>query len=164
MLRALLGAALCATAALGTTPGAARAQHASSGAACAVTHQPPDSAGVQAVEDAWVAAGAAHDSTALACILADDFIDTDWQGARRTKAQMLRRLGHRPRMTQRITGWHIRLYGTTAVVRGTNIVTDSTGAELIRLRFTDVLVRRDGTWHAVAAQETPEQLRARATP
>jgi hypothetical protein len=163
MLRALLGIPLCAAAALGAAPRAARAQHASSAAACAVTHQPPDSAGVQAVEDAWVAAGAAHDSTALACILADDFIDTDWQGALRTRAQMLRGLGRRPRMTQRITDWQIRLYGTTAVVRGTNIVTDSTGAELIRLRFTDVLERRDGAWRAVAAQETPERSRTRAT-
>jgi hypothetical protein len=46
----------------------------------------------------------------------------------------------------------VRLYGDTAVVTGRTIA--KVGEATIRLRFTDVFVRRDGRWQAVASHAT----------
>jgi hypothetical protein len=46
----------------------------------------------------------------------------------------------------------VRLYNDTAVVTGRMVA--KVGETTIRLRFTDVFVRRDGRWQAVASQAT----------
>jgi hypothetical protein len=43
--------------------------------------------------------------------------------------------------------------GDVAVVHGLNTLTES-GKRLARERYTDVYVKRDGTWMALSAQET----------
>jgi ketosteroid isomerase-like protein len=114
-----------------------------------------DSASVLRVELAWVRAIEQRDANAVACILADDFLDTSWQGVLRSKQDELDGFSRPLTMVQHFQDWRVKVYGATAVVRGLNVVSDSTGRELTRLRFTDVYAYRDGRWRAVAAQETP---------
>jgi hypothetical protein len=47
----------------------------------------------------------------------------------------------------------VRLFGTTAVVRGRTAATgtDKDLAFNVRMRFTDVFLKRDGEWQAVAS-------------
>jgi hypothetical protein len=47
----------------------------------------------------------------------------------------------------------VRAFGDAAVVTGRT--TASAGGQTVILRFTDVFVRRDGRWLAVASQATP---------
>jgi hypothetical protein len=105
-------------------------------------------------EDDWLRALMERDSAALERILADDFVDVTWRGELHTKQDALRALAHRPAFEQRLDSLHVSLYEPTAVVRGVNVVSDSRGAVVARIRFTDVLVRTESGWRAVAAQET----------
>ena len=113
-----------------------------------------DTQSVLNVERAWIQAIADRDTSAVACILADDFLDTSWQGVLRTRRDQLSGLGRARSYTPHYSDWRVRLYGSTGVVRGLNVMTDSTGHEVGRLRFTDVFAYRDGRWQVVAAQET----------
>ncbi|HEY0783692.1 MAG TPA: nuclear transport factor 2 family protein [Thermoanaerobaculia bacterium] len=111
---------------------------------------------VRKLEDRWLEALDRHDRTALDALLADDFMNTNWVGKVRTKQDVLNSLDDpgRPQGTQRLIDVQARVYGDTAVVTGTNIFTTLDQARVVRLRFTDVFVRRDGRWRAVAGQET----------
>jgi ketosteroid isomerase-like protein len=49
----------------------------------------------------------------------------------------------------------VRAFGDTAVVTGrTTATTGGAQPETVRLRFTDVFIRRDGRWQAVASHAT----------
>jgi hypothetical protein len=47
----------------------------------------------------------------------------------------------------------VRIYDSTAVVKGLNVATDQEGNLLRRVRFTDLFVKRNGEWKAVASHE-----------
>ena len=113
-----------------------------------------DTQSVLNVERAWIQAIADRDTSAVACILADDFLDTSWQGVLRTRRDQIDGLGRARSYTPHYSDWRVHLYGSTAVVRGLNVMTDASGHDVGRLRFTDVFAYRDGRWQAVAAQET----------
>jgi ketosteroid isomerase-like protein len=50
----------------------------------------------------------------------------------------------------------VRVFGDAAVVTGRTVARgNSPGAAPVELRFTDVFVRQDGRWLAVASQGTP---------
>lgn len=96
----------------------------------------------------------------LSRILADDYIDINYQGVVRGKADALKAPNLKTKQyTQRLGDEKVRFYGDTAIItgRGTLMGTDST--QVAAWRFTDVLVRRDGAWHAVSSQETVEHSR-----
>ena len=108
-----------------------------------------------AFERAWATAAAAHDTAALGCMLADDFIDTSWQGALRTKRDVLATGPVTPSgLKQHFSDWQVNRHGGIAIVRGLNTVTDANNRIVSTLRFTDVLQYADGRWQAIAAQET----------
>jgi hypothetical protein len=50
----------------------------------------------------------------------------------------------------------VRLFGTTAVVRGRTVASGSDKSLVIdvRMRFTDVFLKRNGEWQAVASHAT----------
>ena len=48
----------------------------------------------------------------------------------------------------------VRVWGAAGVVTGVNTVTARDGSFAVRVRFTDVFVRRGDVWKAVSAQET----------
>jgi len=60
-----------------------------------------------------------------------------------------------PYHTLRLDELQVRTYGArTAVVTGLDVLQGASGDDVVRVRFTDVFVKRDGTWRAVSAQET----------
>ena len=119
--------------------------------------QPPTQAGGLAAEAAWASALAGRDLATLDRLLAPDFVDTGWQGARRDKASYLAAIGAAGAQPVALSDLTVGLYGAAAGVRGRNTVRGREGAVRARVRFTDVFVYRAGAWQAVAAQETVEQ-------
>jgi hypothetical protein len=111
---------------------------------------------VVAFETAWAAAAVAHDTAALRCVLTNNFVDTSWQGALRTRRDVLASGPVTPSgLTQHFSDWRIDRFDGTVIVRGLNTITGVDGKPVSALRFTDVLRYLDGRWQAVAAQETP---------
>lgn len=103
----------------------------------------------------WLHAAQIHDRAALGRILADDFIDTSYRGALRTKADVLAgAVVASPSVSQRLSDLKIRVFGDTAIMTGLNTVSGPHHAWTAHVRFTDVYIKRDGRWHAVSAQET----------
>jgi len=114
-------------------------------------------AGVLATEAAWVETLRRRDAATLGRLLADDFVDTTWRGARRARPQVLASLAANGAQPIDLSDMSVSLHGDAAVARGLNTIRGADGTVRARIRFTDVFVYRDGGWRAVAAQETLEQ-------
>lgn len=106
------------------------------------------------LEHTWIAAIRHHDTAALARILADDFIDINVHGQTRDKAAAMAASAAPPGTTQTLHDLKVRRYGDSAVANGINVVHSTAKGWTVRVAFTDVFVRRHGTWQAVSAQET----------
>lgn len=109
----------------------------------------------------WDEASMGRDTATLARILSDDFVYTNASGAVLSKQDYLMSFIKAPDMTQQTftsEDLSIRIYGDVAVVtgrsswkgraRGKGQVVDA------QFRFTDVWVKRNGSWQAVATQAT----------
>ena len=123
-------------------------------AVAACPTEPRTADGLRQAEDRWVAALEARDGAALACCLASDFADNNWQGAIVSRDDMLARLPKRPPSRLQLTDVTVRIEGMTGVVRGLNTQIAPGGKVVGRVRFTDIFVWRAGHWQAIAAQET----------
>lgn len=110
------------------------------------------------IENAWVAAVKARDSAKLGAILADSWVGLGWDGKITDKAMNLAELKS---PGNSLTSFDmgpmiVRLFGSTAVVTGsdseksTEDGKDSSGKYI----WTDVFVKQNGTWKAVASQST----------
>lgn len=118
-----------------------------------------DSASVTRLEQRWLAAvSPGGDRGKLDDILADDYIDTDWQGRIRTKHDLLAAAATKG-VTEHVTGMRVRVWGNTAVATGLNHIHSSAKGWSVDVAFTDVFSRIHGRWRAVSSQET---LRKRA--
>ena len=99
------------------------------------------------------------DNAAFGRIFADDAVMITPDGATQTKAQLLADLksGDLTIESSEISDMKVRAYGDVALVtyqtadKGKYKGQDISG----RYRWTDVFVRRSGTWHIVASQGTP---------
>ena len=107
----------------------------------------------------WLRALVERDRATLDRILADDFIDSNWKGELRNKWQVLAGLSKPVPYLQRLQDVKIKLYQDVAVAPGVNMISDQNGRIMMRIRFTDVLLYRQGHWQAVAAHETPVNSR-----
>jgi len=107
------------------------------------------------IEQEWLRALVERDRPTVDTILTDDFVDSNWKGELRTKRQVLEGLGTPNPYSQHLRDMKVQLYGSIAVARGLNEISDKNGGIVMRIRFTDVLLYRHGNWQAVAAQETP---------
>ena len=120
-----------------------------------------DRAAVTRLEHRWLAAvSPGGDRGALDGILADDYVDTDWQGHLRNKADLLHGTTAKD-VTEHVTGMRVRVWGDTAVATGINHMHSGAKGWSVDLAFTDVFSRIDGRWRAVSSQET---LRKSAQP
>lgn len=106
------------------------------------------------LEHIWVRALESHDVATLRRILADDFLDTSYQGQLRTKADQLAGRAASGIASERLSDLKVRVFGNAAIVTGLNTITGKQQAWTARIRFTDVFIKRDGRWQAVGAQET----------
>lgn len=120
-----------------------------------------DSATITRLEQRWLAAvSPGGDRGTLDNILADDYIDTDWQGHMRNKADLLKGVTGKS-VTEHVTGMQVRTWGDTAVATGTNHMHSGAKGWSVDVAFTDVFSRIGGHWRAVSSQET---LRESAQP
>jgi len=110
------------------------------------------------VENDWSTAWMKKDSAALQSLYATEYLATDWEGATFTKTQDIANGMAPDTKTQSfvLSDMKVHVYGDTAVVTGLNTIkatfkgADVSGA----YRFTDVFVKREGRWQAVATQGT----------
>lgn len=116
--------------------------------------EPRSEAGLRQAEERWVAALEGGDGAALACRLAPDFADNNWQGRIVRRDDMLARLPQRPPSRLQLSEITVRIDGTTGIVRGLNTQVAPDGTIIGRVRFTDIFVWRGSRWQAIAAQET----------
>lgn len=111
---------------------------------------------IEGIEQQLAAAWVASDRAAIERLIADDWVTTDLAGRVRTKAQVLEEMfatGKTPVASMAIDDVRVRVFGDLAVVTGRTVASGADGAA-VRLRFTDVLARRDGRWQFVASQGT----------
>ena len=109
----------------------------------------------------WDEASLGRDTATLARILADDFVYTDARGAVLSKSEYLMSFIKAPDMTQQSFASEdisIRVYGDVAVVTGRSSWKGRSRGKGqfvdAQYRFTDVWVKRNGSWQAVATQGT----------
>lgn len=118
-----------------------------------------DEAALKALEDKWAAALLSADANALAPILADTWVVTYVDGKVDNKAGELAALRAGTFKVSAYKNDDVRafLYGDAAVVTGRASlkgVEHGTAVDLV-MRWTDVFVRQNGQWRAVASQGTP---------
>src|SRR5262245_60698752 len=116
---------------------------------------------VRALEQARGRALVRADTTALARMIADEFVEISRLGTLRTKADNLRDIssGALKLITVKYDSVTVRVYGDVAVLRA---IADNTGSMrgfpfAGRIWYTRVFVWRDGRWQAVTMQQTPIQ-------
>lgn len=110
------------------------------------------------LEDRLIRAWIEHDREAIEALLSDDWAVIDPGGRLLTKAQVLQEFASRDRDIESgsIDDLRIRTFGEVAVVTGRTTATGTYQGDRtsVKLRFTDVCVRRDGDWQVVASQAT----------
>ncbi len=118
----------------------------------------PKAIAVLEQEQRWLNAATKGDANALATMLAENFVHindrgelTYREGALVEVKKSKGRVEHRSEQT-------VDFAGDAAVVHGVSTVT-LPGKTVLRLRYTDVYVKRGGHWLTVSAQET-KMLRA----
>jgi hypothetical protein len=114
----------------------------------------PTAEGVRYAEAAWAKAIETRDAPKLACRLAPEFVDSDWQGRMRARADVLAALGSHPQVHLALSELTIRLIRNVAIARGLNSERSADGHFVGQVRFTDVFVYEKGIWRAISAQET----------
>jgi ketosteroid isomerase-like protein len=112
-------------------------------------------------EQNWAQATVKEGATAVDQYEADDIIDTDPSGRVTDKAQDKTDLSSGDLKFQSIelSELKVHVYGDTAVAAGTSTLKGTYKGQDIsgKYRFTDVWVKRNGKWHAVASQSTKLQ-------
>jgi ketosteroid isomerase-like protein len=109
---------------------------------------------LQAIEQAWLNAEKNHDAAAFEKVVADDWIAITPEGKSQTKAERAAEVksGHIDSAT--LGDMKVRVFGDTAVVTGTDdeVSTEDGKKSNNHYVWTDVFVRRNGKWLAVASQ------------
>lgn len=109
------------------------------------------------LEREWTEAYKDRNEMAIRELLADDFIITDDEGLVSNKEQYIEAIMKQIRLhSYTLEDLTVKIYGDAAVVAGlwkgkfTVDGKDASGA----FRYTDVFVKRQGRWLAIAAQDT----------
>ena len=113
------------------------------------------------IEHRIVKAWLEGDGKTVDSILASDWSVIDLTGHVLTKSQVMQELGSGERKIESgsVDDLNVRVFGDAAVVTGRSVLSGSyqgKSASVIQ-RFTDVFVKRDGRWQAVASQGTQVQ-------
>jgi len=110
------------------------------------------------LEKDWMAAMLAGDTSRIENITAEDWVFTDPSGRVQTRAESVAEFKNGTLKIESTTplGLKVNVYGDTAVVNGrTKDKGTYNGADISgEYQFTDVFVKRDGKWRAVATQVT----------
>jgi len=96
-----------------------------------------------------------HDCAGWGALLADDWSVIHIDAQVTTKPQALEMCRTGPPVTSSVDQIAVRLYGDTAIVTGrTTATVEGAPPQTVVLRFTDVVVQRDGRWLVVASHAT----------
>ena len=110
------------------------------------------------LEHDWSQASLKRDLATLDKIMADDWVNIDFQGKTVTKAETIANLKTGSPATQAagIGEMKVRIFGDSAIVTGSDTEkSTSKGKDVIdKYLWTDVWVKRNGRWQAVASQST----------
>jgi len=121
-----------------------------------------DEESIKFLEEAWVNAILHKDIKALNYVMADDFGGIGPNGCRYTKKEAITDIESGSYVVESMVldNVKVRVYGDTAVVTFYQDEKSKFGDENRSgyYTFTDVWVRRDGAWKAVASQGTPVNL------
>jgi hypothetical protein len=101
-----------------------------------------------------VAAVAKGNKSALEAILAPNYVHIDYTGTVDFRDEALANISRYKAYAMKLGEQSVDFFGNTAIVHGVNTVSKS-GKVVMRLRYTDVYVKQNGTWRIASAQETP---------
>ena len=108
-----------------------------------------------AIEEQLASAWKSRDSAGWGALVADDWSVTHVDAQVITKEQALEMCRTGPPITTTVDQLAVRSYGDTAIVTGrTKATVSGASGQTVTLRFTDVFVRRDRQWIAVASHAT----------
>ena len=120
-----------------------------------------DEQAVRGVLDSWLKALERSDTIALKRIIADDYLITVADGRVLNREQDLAPIiaGRLQFLSAKTDSLRIRIFGNAAIVTGVGTYTVKMGdkSPVIRERFTDVYIKRDGVWQPVSSHSTPLQ-------
>ncbi|MDP9112677.1 MAG: nuclear transport factor 2 family protein [Acidobacteriota bacterium] len=110
------------------------------------------------LEHDWSQASLKRDLATLDKIMADDWVSIDFQGRTSSKSETIANLKSGLPATQAagIGEMKVRVFGDSAIVTGSDTEKSSVkGKDVVdKYLWTDVFVKRDGRWQAVASQST----------
>jgi ketosteroid isomerase-like protein len=110
---------------------------------------------LEAIEEQLASTWRNRDCAGWGALLADEWTVTHIDAEVITKEQALEMCRTGPAVTSAVDQLAVRSYGDTAIVTGRTKATVSGAApQTVTLRFTDVFVRREGHWLAVASHAT----------
>lgn len=109
---------------------------------------------LKAAEQAWLTAEKNNDVAAFERIVADDWMAITPEGSTENKAKRAAEIKTGETLSATLGEVNVRVFGDTAVVTGSDDeVTVEGGKEVAgHYVWTDVFVKRDGKWVAVASQ------------
>ena len=110
------------------------------------------------IEQTWARALEQRDTAALACILTDEFEDAGPDGKLTDRATTLEKAAQhtveQPAMHHELTELHAHVQGDFGYIRGLATAINAQGKVVVKVRFTDIYVYRDGRWQCVAGHES----------
>jgi len=110
------------------------------------------------IENDWVDASKAKNAEKLGDILADSWVALGWDGQRTDKAKALAEMKTPGNSLDNIEmgPMTVRIFGNTAVVTGSDTEKSMESGKDTSGRYvwTDVFVKQNGKWKAVASQST----------
>ena len=108
-----------------------------------------------AIENAWNAAQRDHDPKALEGLVAENFINTDWDGSVQNKAEFLASIKDPSLKYTSLTNDNVVVFihGDAAVVAGAYHIKGTKSGKPYEThgRFTDTWVQSSGKWQCVAS-------------
>lgn len=109
---------------------------------------------IREIERAWAQVAVTGDPTVIERIFADDFLGVSPDGVHYSKREFIDDTKANPLgfTANELHEIKVRFFGNIAVAQGDETFTRKSGARG-RFVWTDVLVRRDGRWQIVAAQD-----------